>query len=1197
MYRAVPLVAMLAATASFLLPPAPGQTWKGPGTDWNTASNWSPSTVPNSATADVTFGNTGVGSVNISTSVQARSLTFNTNVGSYNLTTAAGQTLSGVQTITNASPGAHTINLANVSTGSLLFPAGSGLTITSATQGNLTFAAGTVIGTTGSSSGITVTGGGLTQVGGSFASGANQVVGGLTKNGVGTLIITGDGSNLNGPVTLNAGITQWDYTGTAPGKLGSGALTLAGGELDLFGNVPFTVLQTVQGGTAVNAGHSIITNMSSGGVLTLNLNAISRTAPGTLDVFPQNTTGVATTTGVTNGILGGWVTANNGAGWATESGSNIVVLANGSSGSFGSGINTDIASSTSIGVTTTNSIRFTAAATLTLTGTLTLDSGGVLAPAVASNPTITGSFLATNSPSGELFVHVYGSSNSLTINSTISASGGLTKTGPGTLVWGGNSSFLSGPVNINKGGVTFTSTATLLALTAVNFNDRTNGQTLRFSLGDGVNASLGAAIGLGTTTISDTSPNSRITLAGVLSSPAGITTPLLISNSFGTGGINLTNANTFTGDINLGAGFLGVASDASLGNATNNLFLGSGATSGGLEFLTSGTTLAHNITLSSASRVVVNAANNVAISGVISGSGALFVKDGTGTLALSGSNTNDGGQQINAGTLSVSALANLGTAGSVIIAGGALSATGSFTLPAARTVLLGPAGAIGTGGIDVAAGQTFTVAGPVTDNGGGSGALLKTGAGTLILSYAANSYTGGTTVSAGTLQVSSDVLLGSAGTPVTVGPLGTLLYSGSTATTRTFTLNNGTLTVAAGQTLTLNAATVGGGFLHGPGTVAVTGGTIFSGTSASVNAVINQTGAGSFANFSNSGSLTVASEPAITSTFSTFTNQGSGSITIAAGGQVKAADFQTYGTLTIAPVAGAPATQLTNNGTTPLYFNGGSRTFLSIPQNAGLFDAGIDLHGQNAVVAGGLFVNNGFVDDSAGSHVIIADFGSLVKGAGFYQNSVQTINGGKFQSGNSPGVSAFGCFVFGPGGVSNYVLAIDDATGVAGPSPDAAGRVSGWGLVKAVQRSMGVVTTPGDFAWTADAAHPLTVHLDTLVNPTTVGTDVAGPMADFDPTKPYSWLAAQWSGTYRGPGDATGLNASTVFDTSSFQNPIQGTFGWSLDSSGQSLSLTYVPGAVPEPGTLAFTGLVAAAMVWRLRRRGVARSLDGRAER
>ena len=258
--------------------------------------------------------------------------------------------------------------------------------------------------------------------------------------------------------------------------------------------------------------------------------------------------------------------------------------------------------------------------------------------------------------------------------------------------------------------------------------------------------------------------------------------------------------------------------------------------------------------------------------------------------------------------------------------------------------------------------------------------------------------------------------------------------------------------------------------------------------------------------------------------------------------------------------------------------------------------ADLELNGQFAIVAGGLFVNNGKVTDNSalGNATIIADYGALVKGAGQYDNPVITRNGGKFQSGNSPGVATFGRFVFGPGGVDNYVFAIDDATGQAGPRPNALGQVSGWGLVTAQKYSRPTGTTTGDFTWTADASHPLTVSLDTLVNPTVSGTDVPGLMADFDPSKPYSWQAVNWAGTYSGPADAAALDAATSFDTSGFANPVAGTFGWNLDPAGQSLSLVYTPSAVPEPGTLALIGFAAAGLAcWRRRGQPTSRPRTG----
>jgi hypothetical protein len=360
---------------------------------------------------------------------------------------------------------------------------------------------------------------------------------------------------------------------------------------------------------------------------------------------------------------------------------------------------------------------------------------------------------------------------------------------------------------------------------------------------------------------------------------------------------------------------------------------------------------------------------------------------------------------------------------------------------------------------------------------------------------------------------------------------------------------------------------VNGGYLRGPGPIAVTGGTTLAGVTAQSDAVVNQTGPSTFINFTNGGTLSLAAPVSLNG----FSNEGGGSVAIGAGTVVNVSAFQSYGTLNLPPgPSTASPTKMVNAGTSPLYFNGGSRTYIGAPAQAG-GPAYIDLHGQNAVVAGGLFVNNGNVFDSTGTgHTVIADYGALVKGAGNYLNPVQTVNGGKFQAGNSPGLATFGSFAFGPGGVTNYVFAINDATGQAGPIPNAQNQVNGWSLVKAVPQITGIPTS-GNFTWSADAAHPLTISIATLVNPTTVGSDVPGPMAHFNPSQPYSWPAVQWTGTYSGPTGTVALNTSTIFDTTGVMNPITGTFGWNLDPAGQTLSLNYAP--VPEPGTMLLTSL------------------------
>src|ERR1700683_2974869 len=113
-----------------LATPAPAQTstWNGITTDWNTAGNWNPLAVPRATTIPVTFTDNSAATVNVSSIADmAQSLTFNNPTTNYTLTSSPGVYLTLSNAITmNAGPSSvDQINLAGISTGSLLYTSGS----------------------------------------------------------------------------------------------------------------------------------------------------------------------------------------------------------------------------------------------------------------------------------------------------------------------------------------------------------------------------------------------------------------------------------------------------------------------------------------------------------------------------------------------------------------------------------------------------------------------------------------------------------------------------------------------------------------------------------------------------------------------------------------------------------------------------------------------------------------------------------------------------------------------------------------------------------------------------------------------------------------------------------------------------------------------------------------------------------------
>jgi fibronectin-binding autotransporter adhesin len=303
----------------------------------------------------------------------------------------------------------------------------------------------------------------------------------------------------------------------------------------------------------------------------------------------------------------------------------------------------------------------------------------------------------------------------------------------------------------------------------------------------------------------------------------------------GSGVLVLSASNSFSGGSTLVAGKLSISSDANIGGATSPITF-----SGGILQVT-GTALVnlnnHAVNWSSfnGGLDILAGGNTFTITQALSDSGNL-TKLGTGTLVLSGSNSFTGITLVNTGTLTLANALALGQ--STFDSGG----TGKLSFGTLTAATFG--GLQGTGGLSLLNSGSAAVALGVGNNNAsttlsgllsGSGSLRKVGTGTLTLS-ATNTYTGGTTLIAGEIAVSSDANIGGATSAITFsgGVLavgGVVVANLNTHAVNWSSFNGGFDILAGGNTFTITQFLAGSGGLAklGPGTLVLSASNSFSG--------------------------------------------------------------------------------------------------------------------------------------------------------------------------------------------------------------------------------------------------------------------------------------------------------------------------------------------------------------------------------
>jgi len=720
-------------------------TWNGSTSiTWTTATNWDGGVAPsNSLTGNITRFNQASYSF-------APTLTNNTSIAGFLFD--AGNTGS----LTLLTGGVA--NRANIGASGIMMNSGSGAVIIGGgTSQGLDLGADQVwtnnsgsllnvrtISNMSNSTAYTLT------LNGSGSGGILIGVGGIINGGsVGTISIVnsygGGVTTINGPNTFTGGVKQNSGTLSlgSNGALGTGALTINGGTIDV------TAARTTTNNNAQNWN----------GNFTFNGTNTWDTGTGAVTMNASRTVTVTSSSMTVGGVIG-----DTGGGYSlTKAGGGSLILAGANTHSGGIILNTGslllgndaalgtgtltVNDGTTIDVTaartTTNNNAQSWNGNFTFNGTSTWDTGtGAVTMNASRTVTVTASTMTVGGAIGDS-------------GSTYS----LTKEGAGTLTLGGANTY-NGTTTVSAGVLRITNSSSLGTVT--------NNTTVI----------SGAALQLANNI---TVGGEELTIAGT-----GISTTGAI--------LNISGDNSLGGNITL-TGTSSIASDA--GTLTLN-----GAT------LQRGPANNYSLTLTGA--------GNIAVNSVIGNIGTGTVtKAGAGALTLNATNTFARNLLLNAGTLNINnaqALGATSTSYGLTIAAGTtidntsgaaittvaklLTMNGSFTFTGTNDLNLGTGAATlgtatGTSRTITTTAGALTIGGAIAD-GTTANTLIKAGAGTLVLN-GANTYTGGTVLSAGTLSLGNTAALGAGNLTIDGG--GVVLAAATTTISGVVVNNTGTTTL------------------------------------------------------------------------------------------------------------------------------------------------------------------------------------------------------------------------------------------------------------------------------------------------------------------------------------------------------------------------------------------------------------------